>query len=197
MERLRTARRYLRACGHPKKIDELQFFEFDKNGPNDFTTIENWLRQGHSVGVISESGMPGIADPGSELVSWAHGKGIPVRPLVGPSSIPLALAASGLNGQNFCFSGYLPIKENDLKKKLESLESQIFKNNQTQVFIETPYRNDRMLKMLKTYLNKNIKLCIARDVTGQDELIMCKKIGQWLNEKITIGKYPCVFLLGK
>lgn len=140
--------------------------------------------------------MPGIADPGAKIVALAHSKGYKVCPLVGPSSIILAMAASGLNGQNFSFIGYLPIKANELAKTLNSLEMQIKKTNQAQIFIEAPYRNDSLLKTLLSKLNGQIKLCIAIDVTGAEESIQTKSIKDWNKKVPQIGKIPTIFILG-
>ena len=153
--------------------------------------------QGHNVGLLSEAGMPGIADPGSKLISKIHQSGYTVIPHVGPSSIFLSLAASGLNGQHFCFQGYLPIKENEFKNKLNQLISLVEKFDQTQIFIETPYRNDRMFQFICRLTPKHIKLCVAIDLSGKNEHIKTLSIGQWQDSKLKIGKIPCIFLLGK
>ena len=196
VERSRTARRFIKTTNPPYEISSLNIIEIDQDGLDYINTAMSWLQQGHNVGVISESGMPGIADPGSDLVIKAHSKGIKVKPLVGPSSIFLSLAAIGLNGQNFCFNGYLPIKENELKSKLKQLESLIQKTRQTQIFIETPYRNDRMLKFLVKNLNPNIKLCVAKDITGDEESITTRRVSDWKNLDFQIGKIPTIFLIG-
>ena len=142
--------------------------------------------------------MPGIADPGAEMASLAHENGINIVPLVGPSSILLAISASGFNGQSFTFQGYLPIKEGPLNAKLKSIEQLVLKHNQTQIFIETPYRNDRLFDVLLKTLNPQLKLCIARDITGENELIKTKTVGEWRKYQSTkIEKHPTIFLIGK
>lgn len=180
----------------PHSISELTIIEIDKKGTSHLAEIKALISEGHSFGIISESGMPGVADPGSSVVQLAHDLGCIVKPLVGPSSILLALAASGLNGQSFCFHGYLPIKEYELKKKLKSLESNIKKSNQTQIFIETPYRNDRLLDLICKTIQQQLTLCIARDITGREESVQSKKISDWNNSGASIGKLPAIFLLG-
>jgi 16S rRNA (cytidine1402-2'-O)-methyltransferase len=195
VERARTARRFISRTNPPHSISDIEFIEIDDQGES-IKHCMTWLRAGHNVGVMSESGMPGIADPGQKVVDAAHKANIHIIPLVGPNSIMLALSASGLSGQHFAFNGYLPIKENELKSELKHLESQVLKRKQTQICIETPYRNDRLLKTLLSQLNDNIKLCIARDITGKDEMIKTQTIAQWKKQSITIGKWPSIFLLG-
>ena len=196
VERARTARRFIKTTNPPYQISDLQIIEIEKDDNEHIKTAMQWLKDGHDVGVISESGMPGIADPGSKIVQVAHMKGYTIKPLVGPSSLFLSLAASGLNGQNFAFKGYLPIKDSELKNQLKKLESRVQKENQTQIFIETPYRNDRMLKALCQHLNPNIRLCVALDITGSQEYIITKRISDWKKSKLVIGKVPCIFLIG-
>jgi len=171
--------------------------EIDNDLSSHIETAVQWFKEGHSIGLLSESGVPSVADPGSDLISYAHDNNIDVVPLVGPSSIILALSASGLNGQNFSFKGYLPIKDIQLKQELKKLESLVFKSKQTQIFIETPYRNDRMFKTLISMLNPAIRLCIAKDITGGQEFIKCYTIKDWRKKnEFTIGKTPCIFLIG-
>jgi 16S rRNA (cytidine1402-2'-O)-methyltransferase len=195
VERARTARRFISRTSPPHPISDIEVIEIDEQGDNIRQCI-SWLKSGYDVGVMSESGMPGIADPGQKVVAAAHKEGIKVIPLVGPNSIMLALSASGMSGQNFAFNGYLPIKENELRPVLKQLENQILKRKQTQIFIETPYRNDRLLNNLINQLNPNIKLCIAKDITGVEEIILTKTIDQWKKEKISIGKWPTIFIIG-
>jgi len=196
VERARTARRFISQTKPPYKIEELQILEFEDSSANINSCIQ-WLKEGHSVGVMSESGMPGLADPGQLMCSEAHKEQIKIIPLVGPNSILMAMAASGLNGQNFAFGGYLPIKEPELKKRLKSIEGRIMNENQTQIFIETPYRNDRLLKAFIQSMNSNIKLCIASDITGDSEMIKTQSILHWKKNLPSIGKIPTIFLLGK
>ncbi len=195
VERARTARRFISRTNPPHPISDIEFIEIDESRDS-IRQCMTWLKQGHNVGVMSESGMPGIADPGQKVVDAAHKANIHIIPLVGPNSIMLALSASGMSGQNFAFNGYLPIKENELKSELKHLESQVLKRKQTQICIETPYRNDRLLKNILDQLNQNIKLCIARDITGKEEMIKTQTIAQWKKENIVIGKWPTIFLLG-
>ncbi|NNE27451.1 MAG: SAM-dependent methyltransferase [Saprospiraceae bacterium] len=197
MERLRTSRRYLRACGYPRPIDTVELVEIVEKDNSAESTALNWLEQGNNVGLMSESGMPGVADPGSKVVKMAHKAGIQVMPLVGPSSIFMALAASGLNGQNFQFHGYLPIKENDLRKKLKQLESESIKYNKTQIFIETPYRNNRMLSFCKNVLDKASTLGVALDITGSNEKIIVKTLQDWKKYPNELEKLPAIFMIGK
>lgn len=156
-----------------------------------------WLKDGHSVGVLSESGMPGIADPGNIVVSEAQRQGFTVSPLVGPNSIILALSASGLNGQNFCFHGYLPIKDHELIPALKRLEKQVLSRNQTQIFIETPYRNNRIVNSVIKSLNNDLNFCVGLDITGNEEAIITKKIFKWKESSIELPKLPAIFLLGQ
>ncbi len=197
MERARTARRFIKATNPPYQIDELHIIELDKRDPHaNQTIITNLLKEGMDFGLISESGMPGVADPGSEVVTLAHKSGWRVRPLVGPSSLLLALAASGLNGQNFKFDGYLPVKEAQLKKVIQQIVQSTTQHKTTHIFIETPYRNDRLLANLLKELPAHIKLCVARDISGQEEFIKTRTVKEWRGRKVQLGKIPTVFLLG-
>ena len=154
------------------------------------------ILSGQDVGVLSEAGLPCIADPGSEIVAYAHDFQINVVPLVGPSAIFLALTASGLNGQNFAFNGYLPIKKIERNKKIKQLESIVRRTGQTQIFMEAPYRNNQLMEALLKTCNNNTKLCIASDITRASEDIKSKKISEWKQIKININKKPTIFLLG-
>jgi 16S rRNA (cytidine1402-2'-O)-methyltransferase len=147
------------------------------------------------VGILSEAGCPGVADPGQVLVAWAQEAGITVTPLVGPSSILLALMASGMNGQHFCFHGYLPAKEPDRSNALRSLEAESRRKKATQIFIETPYRNDHLVESILQTCHPETYLCMAVDITGAAENIRTKKISDWKKEKPVIGKVPAIFLL--
>lgn len=197
VERARTARRYIKSTNPPYQISELTIVEIDKNGSEHIPELESLFKSSKDIGLISESGMPAVADPGSDIVMLAHKVGYNVRPLAGPSSIILSLAASGLNGNAFAFHGYLPIKDNELRKKLQQLESDIQKKDQTQIFIETPYRNNRLLKnLLNSIRNKNILLCIASDISGKNENIKTKSLRKWANLE-ELPKVPTIFLLGR
>lgn len=199
VERARTARRFIKSTNHPIAIAELEIFELDKNDPTaglyDFL---QHLNNGKSIGLISEAGCPGIADPGSLAVAWAHRQNIEVVPLVGPSSILLALISSGFNGQLFCFHGYLPNKKPELNKRLKSLENAVFSSGQTQIFMETPYKNKFLLENLLKVLSMNTKLCIACNIGGPEAYIKTKTIKDWSSSQIPdLHKKPCVFLLGR
>ena len=199
VERARTARRFIKSAGHPIAISELQIFELDKNDPtNNLESFLKVLFDGNDVGVLSEAGCPGIADPGNLAVQFAHRNDIKVVPLVGPSSILLSLIASGLNGQNFAFNGYLPNKGPELTKKLKSLEQIILSHNQTQIFMEAPYRNEFVLTHCMNVLSPHIKLCIACDINAPTAFIRTKTIGEWKGtDWAQFHKRPAVFLIGK
>jgi 16S rRNA (cytidine1402-2'-O)-methyltransferase len=197
VERARTARRYIKSTAPPYAIQDLNIVEIEKNSNGHIDIVMAWLEDGKNVGVISESGMPAIADPGSNIVSIAHKRGYTVKAYSGPSSIMLSLSASGLNGQNFCFHGYLPVKDVELISTIKNLEASVNRFKQTQIFIETPYRNDRMFEFLLKYLSSHIQLCIARDLTGSEEFIKTKSIENWKKNVFKIGKVPTIFLIGQ
>lgn len=198
VENIKTARRFLRKAGIEKPIDELTFFEIGKRSDTSkYPTFIKPLAEGKNIGVLSEAGCPGVADPGAEIVALAQEKNFKVIPLVGPSSILLSLMASGFNGQSFCFNGYLPIEQKDRIHKLKDLERIAFREKQTQLFIETPYRNTPLFKDLLNTLNNNTKLCIAVDITFETEYIATKTITDWKKEtKLDLNKRPCIFLIG-
>lgn len=196
VENAKTARHFVKACEHPKAIRELQFDILDKKtDPLLLPEIMQPCLDGHDLGIISEAGCPGIADPGSLLVHFAHLKNVKVVPLIGPSSILQALMASGFNGQSFAFHGYLPKHDDELRKKLKSFEKQITDCRQTQVFIETPYRTEQLIQKLSSWLGKNFKLCIAANINQPNESIVTKPIDQWRKKKLTYDKSPAVFLI--
>lgn len=199
VERARTARRFIKSTGHPTPIAELHIFELDKNNPADgLHNFLSHLKDGHNIGVLSEAGCPGIADPGHLAVQYAHQNDIKVVPVVGPSSILLALIASGLNGQNFAFNGYLPNKTPELNKKLRMLEQRISSQNQTQIFMEAPYRNEFILSHCLKNLSPQTKLCIACDINGENEYIRTKSIRDWKGtDWKKFHKRPAVFLIGR
>lgn len=198
VENIKTARRFLKKAGILKPIDELTFFEINKrSNTSNYPTYIKPLAEGKNIGVLSEAGCPGVADPGAEIVALAQEQGYKVVPLVGPSSILLSLMASGFNGQSFCFNGYLPIEQKDRIYKLKDLERLAFREKQTQLFIETPYRNMPLFKDILATLNNNTKLCIAVDITSNTEEIYTKTIEDWKKEtKIDLNKRPCIFLIG-
>ncbi len=196
VEELRTARRYLSKAGLKGQIGDLELYELNEH--TDQTTVEGYLRlfdNDNDVALISEAGLPAVADPGAQLIALAHRNNIEVIPMVGPSSLMLALMASGLNGQNFAFVGYLPIKSDERKNKLKVLERESSTTGQTQIFIETPYRNDGLFTDMLNALLPNTKICIAANITMPDAYIKTKKVSEWKENKITIGKRPCVFLI--
>lgn len=198
VENIRTTRRYIRSLDKKKDIDNITFYCFGKHNNIDLEKdILPHIIQGQDVGVISESGLPCIADPGSKIIAYAHDFDINVIPLVGPSSILLALMASGLNGQNFTFNGYLPIDKSERKKSIRRLEERIFRKDQTQIFIETPYRNNQLFEALINTCSKHTKICIATDITTINENIKTKTTLEWKNIKVIIPKKPTIFILGK
>lgn len=196
VENEKTCRQFIRAAGHPKQIRELDFEVLNKHTqPTDIIEFIKPCLEGKSVGVISESGCPGVADPGAFVVKTAHHKGIKVIPLIGPSSILLSLMASGFNGQSFSFVGYVPKESNDLKKRINELENISRKFNQTQIFIETPFRNRQLIENLKKYCSPNTELCIAANINQTDEIIVRKPVKQWKTNELDIHKIPAVFLI--
>lgn len=196
VEEERTARRFLSKAGLRGHVEELEFYPLNEHTAPQ--TVESYLtlfEDGCDVGLISEAGLPAVADPGADLVALCHRNGIEVRPFVGPSSLMLALMASGLNGQSFAFNGYLPAKSDGRRQALRALEKQSLRADQTQIFIETPYRNDAMLSDLLATCADTTRLCLAIDITCPDQYISTRTIGEWKKEKTNIGKRPCVFLL--
>lgn len=198
VENLRTARRFLKKTDKEIDIDTLTFYELNKHTDiNEITTFLAPLKQGNDVGIISEAGCPAVADPGADVVALAQQQGYNVIPLVGPSSILLSLMGSGFNGQSFAFHGYLPVQQSDKIKALKKLESRIYSEHQTQIFIETPYRNMKMLDDIIATCQPNTKLCIATDITLTTEYIKTKPISAWKKQKPELNKRPTVFLLYK
>ena len=196
VENIRTARRYIKRIVPEKSIDKITFFAYGKH--NSFNLQEDFLQNillGNDIGIISEAGVPAVADPGSKIVEYAHKFNIKVTPLVGASSILLALMSSGMNGQNFAFNGYLPIEKKDQIKKIKYLESICKKTNQTQIFMETPYRNNKLLNTIINVCHGNTKLCIASNITQNNESIITKEIREWKTIKINIDKQPTIFLI--
>lgn len=196
VEETRTARRYLSRAGLKGHISELEFHELNEHtGAGE---VEGYLRlfeDGNDVALISEAGLPAVADPGAQLVALAHRHGITVIPAVGPSSLMLALMASGLNGQSFAFCGYLPAKADERRSRLKAIEKLSMSHGQTQIFIETPYRNDQMLADILSVCHPSTRLCLAADITLPDASIRTMSIAEWKKSGTTIGKRPCVFLL--
>lgn len=195
VEDIRTCRRYLASLKIYEKIEEIDFQVLNKDTTEkELMELFGPLLLGMNMGVISESGCPGIADPGAIAVKFAHQNGIQVVPLVGPSSILLALMASGLNGQHFAFHGYLPIDGNDAGKAIRDLEKESRTRNMTQIFIETPYRNNSLMQNLLKNLNDHTLLCRAIDVTGESEDIKTLPVKEWRLLKHELPKVPTVFL---
>lgn len=195
VENVRTARRFLRSLHPSIVIDEITFSEIDKHSGPDIKLLKDWLDKGYEIGVMSEAGCPGIADPGSVLVQKAHEYNAEVIPLTGPNSIILALMASGLNGQSFAFNGYLPLKEPARSKNIKELEQLSAKDKQTQIFIETPYRNNALLDELLKQCRDNTMLAIAQNISGKDAYIKTLPVAKWKKNKPELAKQPAVFLL--
>lgn len=195
VENIRTARRYLKSIDKSVDIDAIHFSEINNQVKPDLDLLRTWLKAGHEIGVMSEAGCPGVADPGSVLVAVAQEMGAVITPLTGPSSILLALMASGFNGQGFRFAGYLPVKEPLRGKAIKELEQLSAQRNETQIFIETPYRNNQMLQDIMRQCKHATKLCIAADITGEQEYIQTKSIGQWVAQLPDLHKRPVIFLL--
>ncbi|MCD6010657.1 MAG: Uroporphyrin-III C/tetrapyrrole (Corrin/Porphyrin) methyltransferase [Flavipsychrobacter sp.] len=194
-ENVRTARRFLRALHPHLNLEKLHFSEIDKHSGPDIALLREWLKKGYNVGLMSEAGCPGIADPGAELVAVAHKVGARVVPLTGPNSLMLALMASGLNGQSFAFNGYLPVKEPARSKRIKELEARSQKEHQTQIFIETPYRNDALLADLLKNCSLKTRICLGQNITAHDEMIVTKTAAEWQKQIPKLGKTPAVFLL--
>lgn len=196
VEEVRTARRFLSAAGLKGSIDSLTFYELNEHTAEaDAAGYVSLLEAGQDVGLISEAGLPAVADPGSILVAETHRHDIEVVPLVGPSSLMMALMASGMNGQSFAFTGYLPVKPEQRRARLTELERLSRRFNQTQIIIETPYRNDSLLKDMLQVLSGNTRICIAANITQPDEYIRTRSVEQWKRDLPAIGKRPCVFVI--
>ena len=196
VEEERTVRRYLSRAGLKGHIDELTFVELNEHTqPEQIEKMLDLFEDGKDVGLISEAGLPAVADPGAALVALCHRHTIQVCPLVGPSSLMLALMGSGLNGQCFAFCGYLPAKTDERRKAIREIERRSSQLNQTEMFIETPYRNDSMMADLLAALQPKTRLCIAADITLPDETIMTRTVREWQKSPVVIGKRPCVFLI--
>jgi 16S rRNA (cytidine1402-2'-O)-methyltransferase len=198
VENIKTVRRYLIKAGIKTKIDDLTFYELNKHSsPDQYASYLNPIKDNQNVGIISEAGTPGVADPGAEIVAIAHRKNIPVVPLVGPSSILLAVMASGLNGQSFAFVGYLPIQKNERIKRIKDLERRSQVENQTQLFIETPYRNNHLFEDLLSTCSAETKIGIAADITLETEYIKTKSVREWKKDIPNLHKRPSIFLIHK
>lgn len=197
-ENIKTAAKFLKLAGLKKSLKELTFYVLNVNTPqNEISGYLDEAESGKNVGLISEAGLPCIADPGSVIVKMAHEKNIQVVPLTGPSSIMLALMASGFNGQDFAFNGYLPIDKNLRREKLKELEKKVKFAGTSQVFIEAPHRNDRLIEEMLSVLSGDTGLCIASELTGKNEFIRVLPVHNWKQKNYKPGKVPVIFILGK
>lgn len=195
VENVRSARRFLKKCDKSIDIDSLTFYVLDEHTrPEEMTGYLDPLAEGLPMGVISEAGCPAVADPGADVVAMAHSRRLKVVPLVGPSSILLALMASGFNGQSFAFQGYLPIDAGKRGRKLREMERAIH-DGQTQIFIETPYRNNRLIAELGNAVRGDLRLCVACDITGAGESIVTRTVREWGKAEYDYDKRPAIFLL--
>lgn len=194
VENERTTRRYFKKLWPEMAIDNFEWYNVtDSSGVSD--TFKKKIKENKNIGIVSEAGCPGVADPGQALVEIAQQMNVEVKPLVGPNSVLLALMASGMNGQQFQFHGYLPIDNQQKIKAIKDLEAESIKKKSTQIIIETPYRNNQMIDAILKTCNPSTKLCIAADITGKNEWIKTKTIAAWQKEKINIHKRPAIFLL--
>jgi 16S rRNA (cytidine1402-2'-O)-methyltransferase len=196
VEEVRTARRYLSRAGLKGHIEGLEFHELNEHTPlSEITPLVHLFENGRDVGLISEAGLPAVADPGAQLVGLCHREGIEVVPLVGPSSLMLALMASGLNGQSFAFVGYIPAKTEERRAAIKRLEKRSAAEHQTQILIETPYRNDALLSDLAATCSGKTLITVAANLTQPDAFIRTQSAARWKEHPVTIGKRPCVFLI--
>jgi len=196
VENLRTARRYISSLKLGVNLEEIHMEILDKDTPPEtMSRLMQPLMNGADIGIISEAGCPGIADPGAVAVAFAHHKGIQVVPLSGPSSMFLALMGSGFSGQSFAFHGYLPIDKKDRTTAIKKLEAESIREKRAQIFMETPFRNNQLLEDLLTTLSPNTKLCIAKNITGSDEMILTKTANEWKKLPIDLHKIPTVFVI--
>ena len=198
VEDVRSARRFLKKVEQSINIDELTFYPLNKHTSHeDIAGYLKPLESGNSMGVISEAGCPAVADPGADVVAIAQRRNLKVVPLVGPSSIILSVMGSGFNGQSFAFHGYLPIEAGDRMKRLKELEQRVYNENETQIFIETPYRNEKMMEDVLKACRPQTKLCIAANITCEGEYIKTKTLKEWKGHFPVLGKVPCIFLIYK
>ena len=198
VENVRSARRFLKRCDPATDIDSLTVYTLDRHTlPEAVAGYLAPLADGLPVGVVSEAGCPAVADPGADVVAIAQRKGYKVVPLVGPSSILLSLMASGFNGQSFAFQGYLPIEAGERIKRIKQLEQRVYAEGQTQIFIETPYRNHKMIEDLVRSCRPHTRLCVAADISCPDESIRTLSLGEWAKTKYDYQKTPAIFLLYK
>ncbi len=198
VENEKTARRFIKRICPEKPQPSLNIFLLNKfTEAGDLPSFLEPCLEGTDVGLLSEAGCPGVADPGADVVKIAHEKNIKVVPLVGPSSILMAMMGSGMNGQSFAFNGYLPIDKNERKKEIKRLERLSFEHNQSQLFIETPYRNNKMMEDLITVLDQNTSVCLACDITLPTEFIKTQTVNQWKKNMVDLHKRPTIFIIHK
>lgn len=196
VEDIRTARRYLSRAGFRGRMEGLAFYEINEHSsPEDIEEIFNVLASGNDMALISEAGLPAVADPGAALVALAHSADIEVVPFSGPSSLMMALMSSGMNGQCFAFAGYIPVKSDARKKRLKELEARSRKYSETEIFIETPYRSDAMFRDIVSVCEPSTRLCVAADITMPDQFIRTRTVAQWRRSGLVISKRPTVFLI--
>lgn len=198
-ERAKTARHFIKATAPPYQIQDIAVEEMDKHQNYALPDIcHEWMKAGHDIGMLSEAGSPCVADPGFHVVNLARSHEYQIKPLTGPNSLLLTLMASGLNGQGFSFHGYLPQDQNAIKQKLKAMEVQAQKTGHSQIFIETPYRNQKLLELLVKQLSPHTKLCIGVDLTSRQEEIMTLPMKEWKHamKKIDLHKRPAVFIIG-
>lgn len=195
VEQTRTARRFLSRYGLKGHVDELEFHELNEHSTDDEVRSLMSLFDGSDVGLLSEAGLPAVADPGARLVELCHLQGVEVVPLVGPSSLMMALMASGLNGQCFEFCGYIPAKADSRKAALRSLEKESRAASRSEIIIETPYRNDALFADMLQNLSPDTRICVAADISLPTQYIRTARVAQWRKSPITIGKRPCVFII--
>ena len=194
-ENERTARRFLKSMDQNIVINDYEWFGINRAEEEQINNFKRKIKEGKNIAIISEAGCPGVADPGQVLVHEAQKLNTPIKPLVGPNSILLALMASGLNGQQFCFHGYLPIDNADRIKKLKELEEKSGRENCTQIFIETPFRNNKIVETILQHCKLSTQLCIAADITSLEESIQTKTISDWKKESVDLHKRPVIYLL--
>ena len=198
VENTRTARRNLKRMGYTAPLDDVTFLELNEHtSPHDIDHYLDPIAQGEDIGLMSEAGIPCVADPGNLITSLAQRNGIEILPLVGPCSIILALMASGFNGQNFAFNGYPPIDDKSRTTLLRTLEQRIHRDSQTQIFIEAPYRNDKLLHFFASRLQPTTRICVATDITLPSQYIRTRHARQWLTNPPQLNKRPTIFLLYK
>lgn len=198
VEDIRSARRFLKKVDKDIDIDQLNFFPLNKHtSTNDISGYLKPLQEGNSMGVISEAGCPAVADPGADVVAIAQRNNLKVVPLVGPSSIILSVMGSGFSGQSFAFHGYLPVEPGDRTRRIKELEQRVYSENQTQLFIETPYRNNKMAEDIVKSCRPTTRLCIAANITCPDEYIKTKSVKEWIGKLPDLSKKPCIFLIYK